>query len=53
MTKLRLPLFALFLALGAFGLHACNTVEGAGKDVENTGEAIQDSAEDAEQEISE
>ena len=51
MTKLRLPLFALLLSLGTFGLHACNTVEGAGQDVENTGEAIQDTAEDAEQEM--
>jgi predicted small secreted protein len=28
------------------GLTACNTVEGAGKDIEATGEAIQESADD-------
>lgn len=36
----------LALAIAAFSiaaLSACNTVDGAGKDIENTGEAIQDS----------
>jgi len=37
----------LALAVAGFSvaaLSACNTVEGAGQDIENTGEAIQDSA---------
>jgi len=38
-------LLAFVLAgITVFALSACNTVEGAGKDVENAGEAIQDSA---------
>lgn len=38
---------ALLLATcSALALGACNTVEGAGEDIENTGEAIQDSADD-------
>lgn len=41
----------LFLALAVAGfsvlaLSACNTVEGAGEDLESTGDAIQDSADD-------
>lgn len=34
----------LALAAATFSLNACNTVEGAGKDIEATGEAIEDSA---------
>jgi predicted small secreted protein len=43
-----------FLALGviSLGLAACNTVEGAGKDVKATGNAIEDSANDAKQDMS-
>jgi predicted small secreted protein len=38
-------LLAFTLALfSASALAACNTMEGAGKDIESTGEAIQDSA---------
>lgn len=52
MTSLQaMPLDArkLLLALAVAGLSlaaltACNTVEGAGQDIENTGEAIQDGA---------
>ena len=36
--------FALLLALG---LSACNTIEGAGKDIERGGEKVQDTAQDA------
>lgn len=43
MTKI-FSAFVLFLGLG---LAACNTVEGAGQDIENTGEAVQDTANDA------
>ncbi len=40
-----LPLLTLTtLALGAFSLSACNTVEGAGQDIEHAGEAVQDAA---------
>jgi len=35
------------------GLAACNTVEGAGQDVESGGEAISETARETEQEISE
>ncbi len=41
-------MFRTFLAFLMFGssmaLAACNTVEGAGKDVESAGEAVQDAA---------
>lgn len=30
--------------VSAFSLTACNTIEGAGRDVERTGEAVQDAA---------
>lgn len=40
-------LLAFVLAgLSVLALSACNTVEGAGEDVESAGEAIQDSADD-------
>lgn len=44
---------AMLLALLFAGLAACNTVEGAGRDVEEGGEAISNTAQDAEQELSE
>ncbi len=38
----------LLLAIAAaLALSACNTMQGAGKDIEKTGEVIQDKAEDA------
>lgn len=40
--KFSLPALVLF---GALGLAACETVEGAGRDIEDAGEAIQDAAE--------
>lgn len=43
----RKALLALMVtAFSAAALSACNTVEGAGEDIESTGEAIQDSADD-------
>jgi predicted small secreted protein len=39
-------LLLCFAALAAVSLTACNTVEGAGKDVSATGDAIHDSAKD-------
>ncbi len=32
------------LTLGGISLTGCNTVEGAGRDIENAGEAVQDAA---------
>lgn len=34
-------------ALISFSLSACNTIQGAGKDIETAGEEIQETAEDA------
>ena len=34
------------LAASAFALSACNTMEGAGKDIEEAGEEIQEEADD-------
>jgi len=50
-TVSRQGLRKLILALAVAGfsaaaLSACNTVDGAGQDIENTGDAIQDSADD-------
>lgn len=39
------------LLLAHFGLAACNTAEGFGEDVQSTGEAIEDSAEDVKQKM--
>jgi predicted small secreted protein len=41
--KLVIALFAAALLVA--GMTACNTVEGAGEDIESAGEAIQDSTE--------
>ena len=35
-----------WLSVLAFGLAACNTVDGAGKDIEDSGEWVQEQAED-------
>jgi predicted small secreted protein len=43
MTKI----FTAIVLLLGFGLSACNTVEGAGQDIENAGEAMQDTANEA------
>ena len=37
----------LLFTLSLFGLAACNTIEGAGKDIEATGDAVKDTAHDA------
>lgn len=34
----------LLLATAALGLSACNTMQGAGQDIESAGEAVQDAA---------
>jgi predicted small secreted protein len=40
-------LAALSAALFAFGLSACNTVQGFGKDLERGGEKVQETSQDA------
>ncbi|MGD1877587.1 MAG: entericidin A/B family lipoprotein [Kiloniellaceae bacterium] len=40
----KILLAAVVAAFSAGALAACNTVEGAGQDIENTGEAIEDAA---------
>lgn len=37
-------IFTLMLIAGSFMIAACNTVEGAGKDLQSAGEATQDVA---------
>jgi predicted small secreted protein len=44
MAMLTLPLLALLSVTTLLG--ACNTMEGAGKDIKATGQALQDSASD-------
>jgi|EBPBio282013_DNA_FD.fasta_scaffold43247_3 predicted small secreted protein len=36
-----------FALIGSFALAACNTVEGAGKDLKSAGDAVEDTAHDA------
>jgi predicted small secreted protein len=40
-------LLIFFAAAAAIAVSACNTIEGAGKDVKATGQAVQDTAQDA------
>jgi entericidin A len=48
MNDIKRKLFlAVLLAVSVVSLSACNTVSGAGKDVQKAGEAIEDTAEDA------
>jgi entericidin B len=48
-------IFAVLMMLGMFGMFGtitgCNTVAGAGKDIERGGEAIHDSAKDVQQKM--
>jgi len=46
-TNLRKIAYIALLAWTVGGLAACNTVKGAGKDVEEAGEEIQEAADDA------
>jgi predicted small secreted protein len=41
----------LFVLLALLGLTACETIEGAGQDLENTGEAISEEANEAQVEM--
>lgn len=45
----RLPL--LLCALSLFALSACNTIEGAGRDIEATGDAIEGAAQDTKEDL--
>lgn len=44
--KVSAPLFALAALVGAGGLAACNTVEGAGEDIQIAGEEVEETAEE-------
>lgn len=45
--KITSPLVALAALMGAVSLGACNTVEGVGEDVRDAGEAVDNAAEEA------
>jgi predicted small secreted protein len=49
--KLLTVLMALVLASPLVALSGCNTVAGAGKDIERTGEAVTDGARDVQRKI--
>ncbi len=51
MTSLKSPIKLAGIALIALLASACNTVDGAGKDIEAGGEAISDAAEEVEDDI--
>jgi entericidin A len=40
------PLIALTALVGAVSLTACNTVRGAGQDIQNAGEEVEETAEE-------
>lgn len=44
-------LVALILLVAIGGLSACNTIEGAGKDIQSGGEAVSDTARDVKKEM--
>lgn len=44
-------LYLLLMIFASVGLTACNTTEGIGKDVSAAGEAIEEAAEEAEDEM--
>ncbi len=47
MTVKKIALGLMLAAFAGFGATGCNTVEGAGEDISNTGEVISDTAEEA------
>jgi len=51
MTSLKSPLQAAGIALIALLATACNTVDGAGKDIKAGGEAVSDAAQEVEDDI--
>jgi len=46
-NEFRKAVLLALLGLSVFSLTACNTVEGAGKDIESAGEEVQEAADDA------
>jgi len=46
MTMMRNILFISLIGFFGLGLSACETVEGAGRDIENAGQAVEETAED-------
>ncbi|MTW23134.1 entericidin A/B family lipoprotein [Allochromatium palmeri] len=44
-------LFALILLIAIAGLSGCNTVEGAGKDIQSGGHAVSDTARDVKKDM--
>ncbi|MEM6659171.1 MAG: entericidin A/B family lipoprotein [Pseudomonadota bacterium] len=42
---------AILICLSLFALTACETAKGAGKDIENAGDAIQNAATDAQENL--
>lgn len=44
--KFSAPLIALTALVGAAGLTACNTVQGAGEDIQVAGEEVEETAEE-------
>ncbi len=51
MTSIRQILILLAFALAALSLNACNTTRGVGQDIEAAGGAIEEAAEETEEEI--
>lgn len=45
------PVYTLFIASIFAVIAGCNTVEGAGKDIERGGEKVQDTAQDVKQKL--
>lgn len=52
-TGSRSGLPVLLLLLGALSLPGCNTLEGAGEDLESAGEAVEDGTDEAVEEVRE
>lgn len=46
MKKLTMIALLLLISVSAFSLSACNTIRGAGEDIEAAGDAIEDEAEE-------
>ncbi len=45
------PLAVAFALIGVTGLTACNTVRGAGQDIQGAGEAVQEGATDVQRDL--
>ncbi|HVK81709.1 MAG TPA: entericidin A/B family lipoprotein [Verrucomicrobiae bacterium] len=46
MSNIKTPLIALAALMAAGALTACNTVEGAGRDIQTAGDAIEETAQE-------